>query len=66
MLTFLGGKQQMDRATRQYLAQIKSDARNTITVSMFLVPCREPCRAQVGDQDLLSIARHGMRPLSMG
>jgi len=49
MLTVLGGKKQMDRATRQYLAQIKSDARNTITVSVFLVPCREPCRAKVGE-----------------
>lgn len=35
MLTMLGGKQHMDRATRQYLAQIKSDARNTITVRLY-------------------------------
>ena len=35
MLSMLG-KQQMGRAAQQYLAQIKSDARNTITVSLLL------------------------------
>jgi hypothetical protein len=34
MLSMLAGKAQMGREARQYLAQIKSDARNTITVSL--------------------------------
>ena len=32
LVSVLGGKQQLDRTAQQYLAQIKSDASNTIQV----------------------------------
>ena len=49
MLTLLGGKQHMNRTARQFLAQIRSDAQNTITVRLDCA--RLDCAREVFRQD---------------
>ena len=45
LVSILGGKQQLDRTAQQYLAQIKSDASNTIQVAPL---CSLTCAISLG------------------